>query len=61
MASGQHGHVLLNDGLEQRGHQLVRRRALFLQAVDVGFGEEKPGWVSVGDSVATPTEVAGGR
>ena len=40
VAASQHGEVLQNDGVEQRRHQLIRRDALLLQAVDVGFGED---------------------
>ena len=40
MTAGQDGEVLQHDGVEQRGHQLVGRNALFLQAVDVGLGED---------------------
>ena len=39
VAARQHAEVLQHDGVEQRGHQLVRRHALFLQAVDIGLGE----------------------
>ena len=55
VAAGQHRHVLLNDGLEQRGHQLVGRHALLLQAVDVGFGEDA---ALAGDRVQLDPEVA---
>ena len=39
LAAREHGEVLLDDGVEERGHQLVRRDSALLQAVDVGFGE----------------------
>ena len=37
--TGEHGEVLLDDGFEKRGHQLIRRHAALLQAVDVGLGK----------------------
>ena len=40
VAARQHGQVLQNDGVKQRSHQLIRRDALLLQAVDVGLGED---------------------
>ena len=39
VAARQHRQVLPDDRLEQRRHQLVRRHAHLLQAVDVGLGE----------------------
>ena len=40
MAAREHGQVLKHDGIEQRSHELIRRNALLLQAVDVGLGED---------------------
>ena len=40
VAARQHGQVLQHDGVEERRHQLVGRRAFLLQAVDVGLGED---------------------
>lgn len=40
VAPGQDRQVLQHDGVKQRGHQLVGRDALLLQAVDVDFGED---------------------
>ncbi len=39
VAACQHGEVLQHDGVEERGHQLVGRRPLLLQTVDVSLGE----------------------
>ncbi len=39
VAPGEHRQVLLHDGVEQGGHQLLRRYPQFLQAVDVALGE----------------------
>ena len=39
IAARQHREVLHHDGFEQRRHQLVRRHAHLLQAVDIGLGE----------------------
>ena len=39
VAAREHGQVLHHDGFEQRCHQLVRRHAHLLQAVDVGLRE----------------------
>ena len=35
----EHRQVLQHDGIKQRSHQLIRRNALLLQAVDIGLGE----------------------
>ena len=40
MAAREHGQILQNDGIEERGHQLVGRKTLLLQAVDVGLGKD---------------------
>ena len=40
MAPREDAEVLQNDGFEQRRHEFVRGRADFLQAVDVGLGED---------------------
>ncbi len=40
VAAGEHRQVLLDDGLEEGGHQLVRGHALLLQPVDVGLRED---------------------
>jgi hypothetical protein len=39
VAAREHGEVLLDDRLEERGHQLFGRHALLLQAVDIRLGE----------------------
>ena len=39
VAAGEHRQVLPDDRVEQRRHQLIRRHAHLLQAVDVGLGE----------------------
>ncbi len=39
VAAREHLQVLDHEGLEQGGHQFLGRDPLFLQAVDVGFGE----------------------
>ena len=39
MTAREHTQVLQHDGLEERGHQLIRRCSGFLESVDVGFGE----------------------
>jgi hypothetical protein len=40
LSAGQDRQVLLDDGLEERRHQLVARHALLLQSVDVRLGED---------------------
>ncbi len=40
MTAGEHREVLLDDRLEERGHQLVRRNAELLQTVDIGLRED---------------------
>ncbi len=40
VSAREHAEVLEHDGFEEGSHQLVRRRAGFLQAVDVGFRED---------------------
>ena len=40
VAARQDAQVLQHDGLKQGSHQLIRWRSYFLQAVDVGFGED---------------------
>src|SRR5215470_17562544 len=40
VSAGQHREVLMHDGVEQRGHELIVRDTLLLQSVDVGFGKD---------------------
>ena len=40
MSASQHAEILQHDGFEERGHQLIRRRAGLLQAVDVRLGKD---------------------
>ena len=40
VAAGENAEVLQNDGFKERRHQLVGRCAGFLEAVDVGLGED---------------------
>ena len=39
VAARQHAQILQDDGLEEGGHQFVRGRAGFLQAIDVGLSK----------------------
>src|SRR5206468_5234252 len=39
MTAGKYAEILKHDGLEERRHQLIRRRACLLQSVDVSLGK----------------------
>ena len=39
VAAREHGKVLQDNGVKERGHQFVGRNALLLQTVDIGLGK----------------------
>ena len=55
VSAGQHRQILQHDGVEQGSHQLIRRDALLLQAVDVGLGEDA---ALAGDGMQLDADVA---
>ena len=63
VAAGEHAEVLQDDGFKERCHQLVGWRAGFLQAVDVGFGEDAAlagDFVQLDSVIALVGELGGG-
>ena len=62
--AGEDAEILQDDGFKERCHQLVGRRAGFLEAVDVGFGEDAAfagDFVQLDAVIALVGELGGGN